>query len=412
MTSVVCFENVSKRFTLYHNRPRTLRELTLSLLGQGDSFAWREDLWALKEVSFEVEQGETLGIIGPNGAGKSTILKLITRILEPTSGWITVNGRVSALLELGAGFHPDLTGRENIYLNGSILGFSKKEMDRKFEDIVAFSEMKRFIDMPVKHYSSGMYMRLSFAIAINLEPDILLIDEVLAVGDQSFQRKCLDKIQEFKSRGTTIVFVSHNLDMVRNLCKKAIWLNEGIVESIGPADQVIEHYLSSFAVSQNVVSETKQGQEERTEIERGREVEITDVCFLDEEGNERSTFETGGRMTARIKYRAFTEVEDPVFGVAIYRDDGVRINGPNTRLSNCNLGRICGEGAVDYIVENLPLLAGVYRFTAAIFDRTGLIPYDYHDQRYTFAVQQRTVREVFGVCYIPCRWEHHREDEG
>ncbi len=242
-SAAICFEKVSKRFILHHARPRSFQELVIGALWRSRS---REELWALKDVSFEVERGGMLGIIGPNGSGKSTALKLITRILEPTAGTISVNGKVSALIELGAGFHPDLTGRENVYLNGSILGLSQEEMDAKFKDIVAFAELERFINVPLKHYSSGMYMRLGFAIAINVEPDILLIDEVLAVGDESFQRKCLAKIEEFKAQGNTMVFVSHALENVRKLCDQAIWLERGEIKSRGCPDDVIYDYLDDL----------------------------------------------------------------------------------------------------------------------------------------------------------------------
>lgn len=241
--AAIKFENVSKRFILHHAKPRSFQELVIGALWRSWS---REELWALKDVSFAVERGEMLGIIGPNGSGKSTVLKLISRILEPTSGRITVDGKVSALIELGAGFHPDLTGRENVYLNGSILGLSQAEVDARFKEIVSFAELERFIDMPLKIYSSGMYMRLGFAIAINVEPDILLIDEVLAVGDESFQRKCLAKIEEFKKQGKTMVFVSHALETVRKLCDQAIWLEEGEIRSIGNPDKVIYNYLDDL----------------------------------------------------------------------------------------------------------------------------------------------------------------------
>ena len=219
------FDRVSKKFILHKERPRSFQELALSLFRRhndphsrahlsGDS---QEEFWALKEVSFTVERGESVGLIGPNGAGKSTALKLVARVLEPSSGRVMVNGQVAALLELGAGFHPDLTGRENIYLNGAVLGFDHKGMRRRFDAIVAFSELEPFIDVPIKHYSSGMYMRLAFAVAVNVDPEILLVDEILAVGDSAFQRKCLDRIYDMRQQGVTILMVSHNLDATARL---------------------------------------------------------------------------------------------------------------------------------------------------------------------------------------------------
>jgi lipopolysaccharide transport system ATP-binding protein len=409
MKAVVQVENVSKRFTLHHERPRSFKELVINLFGRNGRA--REEFWALRDISFALDEGQALGIIGSNGAGKSTVLKLIARILEPTAGRIRVNGRVSALLELGAGFHPDLTGRENIYLNGSLLGLSKKEMARVFDDIVAFSDLERFIDMPVKHYSSGMYMRLGFAIAINVQPDILLIDEVLAVGDQAFQRKCLDQIKEFKQRGIPVIFVSHNLEMVARLCTRAIWLDDGLIASSGRVDSVIEAYLNAIVQEREAQLRAQHGRAEpRSERSShgSHEIEIVEVRFLDGDGKERFVFETGEKMVARIKYQAHIEVENPVFGLAIYRDDNLRINGPNTSLSDYKVGWVRGEGQIDYIIEELPLLAGTYQFTVAIYDPSISYSYDYHSQMYTFSVRQRAVKEEHGLCYIPCRWEHSR----
>lgn len=243
MSKAVSFRGVSKRFTLHHERPRTLQELTIGLFG-GDR-GRSEELWALKDIDFEVEEGESLGIIGPNGAGKSTILKLVAGIMRPTSGEITIRGKVSPLLELGAGFHHDLTGRENIYLNAALLGISEGETKAKFHEIVEFSELERFIDAPLKHYSSGMYMRLGFAVAVYVDPAVLLIDEVLAVGDEAFQRKCLAKIEEFQKEDRTIIFVSHALSTVAEMCHRALWLDQGRIRAIGPADRVVEEYLES-----------------------------------------------------------------------------------------------------------------------------------------------------------------------
>ena len=243
MSAAVSFKGVSKRFTLHHERPRTLQELAIGLLGGGRGGT--EELWALKDVDFEVEEGESLGIIGPNGAGKSTILKLVAGIMRPTSGETVIRGKVSPLLELGAGFHPDLTGRENIYLNAALLGVRQRETKARFHEIVEFSELERFIDVPLKHYSSGMYMRLGFAVAVNVDPAILLIDEVLAVGDEAFQRKCLAKIEEFQREGRTIIFVSHSLPTVKKLCNRALWLDEGCMRSMGVAEEVVDEYLEA-----------------------------------------------------------------------------------------------------------------------------------------------------------------------
>ena len=243
MSVAVSFEDVSKRFDLRHERAYTVLESMISMVRP--SRRSTEEFWALRAVSFEIPDGETLGIIGPNGAGKSTALKLMARILEPTSGQVVVRGRISPLLELGAGFHPELTGRENVFLNAALFGVSQAEAQDRYDQIVEFSELNDFIDVPLKHYSSGMYMRLGFAVAANIIPDILLVDEILAVGDEAFQRKCLRKIEEFRREGRTIVFVSHSLSTVEDLCSRALWLDHGRVEAIGPTADVVERYLES-----------------------------------------------------------------------------------------------------------------------------------------------------------------------
>jgi ABC-type polysaccharide/polyol phosphate transport system ATPase subunit len=407
VTATVRFDNVSKKFTLRHERARSFQEVALAFLrGQNNS---REELWALKDVSFTVERGKTVGVIGPNGSGKSTVLKLISRILEPTSGRIDVGGRVSALIELGAGFHPDLTGRENVYLNGSLLGFSRREMEAKFEKIVEFSELEKFIDVPIKHYSSGMHMRLGFAVAIHVDPDILLIDEILAVGDQAFQNKCLAKIAELKSQGVTILFVSHDLEAVRNLCTSAIWLENGMIQERGTTDRVIDSYLNNITT----VTEARLSQEQRIGNNENRwgsgEVEITDVKFLDAQGRERRAFKTGERMVVRLRYHAHIEVKRPVFGIAIYSSDGVHINGPNTKFSDYAVGSVAGSGEIDYIVEKLPLLEGSYELSAAVYDQDGLHAYDHQHRMHTFIVQRGTVKERYGIFYIAAQWDWRPE---
>ena len=402
---VIRFERVSKRFTLHHERAFSFQELAMNLLrGRGRNPG--EEFWALRDIDFEVQQGEIVGIIGVNGSGKSTLLKLIAHIIERTSGRIIVSGRVAALLELGAGFHPDLTGQENIYLNGSILGLTRREIDDRFQDIVSFAELERFIDIPVKHYSSGMYVRLGFAIAAHVEPDILLIDETLAVGDRSFQRKCLERIYELKRRGITILFVSHDLEAVRQLCNRAIWLDEGVMRAEGSTQRVIGHYLD-YDVA---LEETRSRQEDKERLRKNRwgsgEIEVLAVNFLDAQGNERRVFETGEKMIARISYCAHRRVEKPVFGVAIHRHDGLHINGPNTKLSGYDIDYIEGEGEIDYIIETLPLLEGRYEFTVAIYDDSCLHPYDHQERAYGFVVRQGDVQERYGALYIPCQWEH------
>ncbi len=404
VTVAVRFDNVSKKFTLRHKRSRSFQEAALAFLQRGNSS--RETLWALKDATFAVERGKTVGIIGPNGSGKSTVLKLITRILEPTSGRIDVQGRVSALIELGAGFHPDLTGRENVYLNGSLLGFSRDEMKSKFDRIVAFSELEKFIDVPIKHYSSGMHMRLGFSVAIHVDPDLLLIDEILAVGDQAFQNKCLAKIGELKSQGVTILFVSHDLESVRNLCTSAIWLENGVIQESGTTDRVIDSYLNNVTATTEARLSREQWIEDTENRWGSGEVEITEVTFLDGQGSERRAFKTGEQMVVRLKYHAHTEVKRPVFGLAIYNSDGVQINGPNTSFSGYTVESVEGGGEVDYIVDALPLLEGVYELSAVVYDQDGLHAYDHHHRMHSFIVQRGAIKERYGMIYIPCQWRH------
>ncbi len=385
------FENVSKKFVIHHERPRSFQEVAIGVFRDAGR---REELWAVRDVSFTVDRGEALGLIGPNGSGKSTVLKLISRIL--------------ALLELGAGFHPDLTGRENIYLNGSILGLSRREMDAHFDDIVRFSELERFIDMPVKHYSSGMAMRLGFAVAIHVEPEVLLIDEVLAVGDESFQMKCLDKISELRSQNVTIIFVSHSLDAVRELCDRALWLENGEMRHLGPTEQVIDLYRDSVTAKEEERLAAQHGEGAGERWGSG-EVEIIDVRFRDVMGNERHVFRTGEPLVACIRYRAHRRIDNPVFGVAIYRSDGVHVNGPNTKQAGYPIDYVEGEGEIHYFIEALPLLEGTYQFSATCYDHTCTHPYDHHHRMYTFRVQRGEINEEFGVFYIPSRWEHHSQ---
>ncbi len=399
MSTVIRFEHVSKRFRLNHHS-RTLQELLLAPFRRGQV---EEEFWPLRDISFTVEQGETVGIIGPNGVGKSTILKLIARILEPTSGTITTRGRIGTLLELGAGFHPDLTGRENIYLNGAVLGMSKEEITRKFDSIVAFAELGPFIDMPVKHYSSGMYVRLGFAIAIHAEPDILLVDEVLAVGDAAFQRKCLEQIDSMRTeQGVTILFVSHAVEAVRAVCSRALWLEESRLRANGPVDVVVSQYLDHTWRKE----EGKLRPASRDDRRWGSgKIIITDVKLLDETGEERQQFRTGEGMTVEIHYDAKAPIEEPVFGLAIHRSDGVHITGPNSHLSGLEIPRVEGKGIVRYIIPTLPLLKGLYYVSVSAHNKEDTEIFDFHNRLYPFRVLP--VQEQYGLMTMVGRWEWH-----
>jgi lipopolysaccharide transport system ATP-binding protein len=400
--AVIRFENVSKRFAMARSRPRSFQELLLGV-AKGQLRSPSESFWALRDVDFDVARGETVGLVGPNGVGKSTILKLISRIIEPTSGEIRVDGRVGGLLELGAGFHHDLTGRENVYLNGSILGLDREEINRKFDKIVSFAELERFIDVPVKHYSSGMYLRLGFSVAIHTNPDILLVDEVLAVGDAAFQRKCIDKIHSMQSEGVTIILVSHDLNTIQDLCDTSIWLEEGRVAGIGPSERVVAEYLAAVR-EESARGLRNSGASSSASRWGNRKVEITAVELLDASGEPRVMFTTGEPLVARIHYRAAERVEGPIFGIALYRNDGTHLTGPNTRFSDYEIETLEGEGALEYRMEALPLLRGTYELSATVYDQSCEIPYDHHHRMYSFMVDQGEVRERYGMIYVGSEW--------
>ena len=404
MTAVV-FEGVSKKFTLHHDRPRSFQEVFLSALRR-DRGNTREEFWALRDVSFQVAQGGTVGFIGPNGAGKSTLLKLVSKILEPTSGRIEVNGRVGALLELGAGFHPDLTGRENIYLNGSILGLSRAEIRRKMDEIVAFAELERFIDVPVKHYSSGMYVRLGFSMAVHTDPEVLLVDEVLAVGDAAFQQKCLDKMAQFKREGRTILFVSHALKLIEELCAQVIWLEEGTIREVGPTDRVITSYMGSVTDKLEAELSLKAGSV--LPKQRGT-LRILAVTMMGADGKPCWTFHSGDPVRVRIEYEATERVDNPVFSILIHRSDGLYVSSTNTyNIDPLEVGPIDGIGELIVTIDHLDLYEGDYLLSIGAYLEPDppfwSTPADFMDKQYKF--RMLSTRGKHGVIVLPARWEH------
>ena len=405
MTAAIQLQGVSKKFILHRERPRSLQEMFLNLLrlrGNGR----REEFWALRDISFTVEQGEMVGLIGPNGSGKSTLLKLIARILEPTTGQITVNGRVSALLELGAGFHPELTGRENVFLNGSILGLSRQDMECRFEEILEFAGLGRFIDIPVKHYSSGMLVRLGFAIATSVDPDVLLIDEVLAVGDSQFQKRCLDRIAELRRQRTSILFVSHDLEAVGRFCDWVMRFDQGRIVDRGAAKPVINRYLLAVAKEAEKARLNKQGEREEQSRSRtgNREVEITQVTLYGVNGQPRTLFESGEPFTVEINYQVHQAVDDVCFGIGLYRNDGLYCYGTNTLIDDVevDIGGPGERGTVRVIFDWLGLLPGTYSLDVAVHARDGY-PYDYYRGYCTFTTYS-IIRDD-GVYRPPHRWE-------
>jgi lipopolysaccharide transport system ATP-binding protein len=394
-----------------------------------------ETFAALQGVSFSVSRGSTYGVIGRNGSGKSTALKLVAGISKPTSGTVRVDGRISALIELGAGFHPEISGRENVFINGIMLGLSKREIQRRFDEIVDFAELRDFIDAPVKTYSSGMYMRLGFAVAIHVDPDILLVDEVLAVGDESFTHKCLDKFGEFRRRGKTILLVTHSLGFVERFCDEVLWLDAGKAKATGDPRRVVGAYITeverseerqlaaadaktrgeveaapapaaeSEPVPQDPV-EAAQAPEDMFRASEGRwgsrEVEIAAVDLLGEDGEPSHVFHSGERVTIRMAVRAHQPVQDFAFGIGIFNAEGVCCYGTNTMIEELAGDRLEGDGEVAIVLEGLDLVEGTYKLDVAVHRQDGY-PYDYHRLLYTFRVKSR-VKDV-GVFRPPHRWE-------
>ena len=416
---------VYRRF-LHRNQFKTLKSALLrgSLLSD---LRPDQTFTALAGVSFEVPTGATFGVIGENGSGKSTLLKLMAGITKPTSGELRVTGRISALIELGAGFHPEISGRENVAINGIMLGLTRREVDDRFDQIVAFAELERFIDAPVKTYSSGMYMRLGFAVAIHVDPDVLLIDEVLAVGDEAFTRKCLDKVGEFRRRGKTIVLVTHSLGLVEKMCDEVLWLRQGKVADRGDPRRVVDAYLTYVAGGEEALLAREHGQGAAVPAAEApapaapaadpgyrqgrwgsREVEIARVRLLDDRGQERHVYVPGESLSVVLDVRAAKPVEDFVFGVGLFTADGVSAYGTNTHLEEFKSRRFEGAGQVTLALFDLRLVEGTYLLDVAAHRRDGT-PYDYHRGLYSFRVKSRT-KDV-GVYRPPHRWEFSGEVE-
>jgi len=404
--AIIEFDNVCKAYRLGTGRG-SLREAIPELFGRLVGRTASDNgnlLWALKGVSFQVERGESLALLGPNGAGKTTVLKLLSRITRPTSGRVHLGGRLSALIELGAGFHPDLTGRENVYLNGTILGLKRAEIARRFDDIVDFAGLHQFIDTPVKRYSSGMYVRLGFAVAIHVDPEVLLVDEVLSVGDFEFQRKCQRAMRE-KLGETTVILVSHNLAAVNAVCQRALWLDHGEVRREGPTNEVIEAYVSSSGEATPLSANTALGRRWGT-----GEARITSVRVLNRHGQEEERIQAGEGLQIEIQYDATERIEDPVFGFAIYDSSGMNIYGENTSFGPFRVPWIEGRGTICCHIDSLPLPEGEYLMSVALEPAVGGSPqaYDYHEKAYTVRVRQAARVFRVGMLALDTRWAHDR----
>lgn len=424
--------------------------------------------WALQNINLEVLPGEVFGIIGPNGAGKSTLLKVIARVLYPTRGRVQLSGRIAPLLELGAGFDPELTGRENIYLNGAILGYTKAQIEQMFPEIVEFSGLHDFIDAPLRTYSTGMFARLGFSVATASRPDILIVDEILGVGDAEFQTKSYERIQSFKAEGTTILLVSHSLDRVREICSRAMWLERGEIVSLGPASTVALQYLRRMMEkeSQRLTTERQaalistisavdpepqppppaspstippqeaesqpvhpmpapEPQVETTPPHAqaaapnrwgSRLIEITNVRIISAESDasEQGIFETGQPFILRMDYLVHKPVSKAIFGMAIHRQDGLHLTGPNTSHSGLELPELTGKGTIVFHTKALPLLEGLYHVSVAVVNEDDSETFDYHDRLYPFRVvnQGQEHAERYGLVSFNGKWQLERSDHG
>lgn len=382
-----------------------MQTLKSALLG-GDFRPRPEDsIVALRNITFNVGRGEAFGVIGRNGSGKSSLLKIISGILKPTTGSVRVDGRVSALIELGAGFHPEISGRENIYINGIMLGLTRREIDERYDRIVEFSGIREFIDQPVKTYSSGMYVRLGFAVAVHAEPDVLLIDEVLAVGDEEFAQRCIAKIQEMKYRGVTMLFVTHQLDQVRLLCDRALWLDQGAMKAIGHPQRVVDDYLQNVSGTETLSEDTKVEPEPDDPLEEERwgsgEVTLPRVRMLDPRGRQLVALGASAAVTIEMDVRVREPQHDFVFGVGIYHADGTCVYGTNTELEGLIGESIEGSGTVRFEIPALDLVAGNYRIDAAVHTRNGRA-FDYRRGVLRFVVGS-PVHDI-GVYRPPHRW--------
>lgn len=422
--------NVTKQFKLYYDKGSELKERVLF---------WKrnkyENRTVLDNISFTVKKGEAIGLVGKNGCGKSTTLKLLTKIIYPNAGTIEMCGRVSSLIELGAGFHPDMTGRENIYTNAAIFGLGKREIDERIDDIIAFSELRQFIDSPIRTYSSGMYMRLAFSVAINVDADILLIDEILAVGDANFQAKCFNKLREIKAKGTTIVIVSHSLGQIEQICERSIWIRDGKIQMEGEPRKVHLEYLEYMnqerideAERERVRQETKAAQERkkaREEEERRKKEEeerkereanepnnrkrhgsneavFTDIRMLDAGGKEKNVFRTGECMVLDLNYHVKSKVEDCVFGFGIFRNDGLWCYGTNTRIEKMAPFAIEEDSNYKVTFDSIQLIPGQYWVNVTIEKGEG-IPVDYYTKAFQFEVVS-SIQDV-GILRMPHEWE-------
>jgi lipopolysaccharide transport system ATP-binding protein len=401
--TIIQMENVSVEYRVPQEQFGTFKEYMIRLL---EGKVQHRTFNALNGVSFNINQGEVFGLIGQNGAGKSTLLKLVARVLRPTQGRVLVMGRVAPLLEVGAGFHPELTGRENVYLNGAMLGFNRVEMEEKIPRIIEFSELADFIDAPLRTYSSGMSARLGFAVATDSQPDILIVDEILSVGDEAFQHKSFERIQAIKAQGATILLVSHAMSTIETICQRAAWLHHGKLISIGNAHEVVDLYLGRVydEETRHLIDESQRMYHPH---DSKGSIEISQVNILNHQNSKQHIFHTGETLHIQIDYLAHQSLDSLEVGLAIHRQDGVHITGPNTAFDGLEIRVEPGSGSVVYTVPSLPLLEGLYNVTVALVNRDGNIILDYQDRLHSFRVENRgqNIQEKYGLVTLGGKWQ-------
>jgi ABC-2 type transport system ATP-binding protein/lipopolysaccharide transport system ATP-binding protein len=394
-------DDISKRFVRFTDQRNTLKERLIR--GRAKK---SQDFWALKNVSIEIPKGSVYGLIGHNGSGKSTMLKIMSGIYRPTSGSITTHGRLAALIELGAGFHPDMTGRENIKLNGSILGLTKKEITDATDEIIDFSGLKDFIDDPVKHYSSGMYVRLGFAVAVHMRPEILLVDEVLAVGDEEFQRKCFDHLSALRKAGKTIVVVSHGLGQLEGLCDEVTWLDHGVVQKTGPTTEIISAYLERVNTEESARSRQAIATRNEAETNSDSELVVTQAQILTPTGEPLNHTETGKSFAIKVNMRINQEILGPNVRIAFQHETGPLVTMVSNHRVKADFGVL---GANDYAITTTitdnPLLPGRYRVHIDVFDYTGTRTLDTWNEVLEFPVRSASGEIGQGFVTIPATFE-------
>ncbi len=398
--SAISIDGVSKKFRLQTDKAHSVKELVT----RRDRSTDHDSFWALRDVSFEIPEGSMYALVGHNGSGKSTLLRCMAGIYRPTEGQVKVDGRISTLLELGAGFHPDLTGRENVYMNATILGMSKKQIDASFDEIVGFAGVEEFIDSPVKIYSSGMYVRLGFSVAVHVDPEILIVDEVIAVGDAEFQRKCFDHLYALRKKGVTIVVVTHGLSTVESMCDGAAWLDHGVLQLTGTGPEVVQAYLGKVNAAEREEREAADTESRAEGLGAKEDVTIAKVEFLDEDGFSSRVGFHRKPLTIRIWYEAVRPVPSPVFGIALYSSSNVHLTGTNTKIDAFGTPTIEGKGYVDLSMDALQLTPGDYELTVAISDEFIQHNFDRREREWRLTVREGDSATPEGLMDLRGHW--------